>query len=154
MPLSAQRVNLYGTHLNARRSDALYNINLYNFAKISLRLGWRSPVKPSESVQNWKEWYSLSINYGICRNFIYLCFDLRLRSWAHTYFYWIFFDDSSISKLGGFFNKSEEHKQMSTRDVISPHCAFWRDVCLYISSGVGCLCCLFRFVGSQGLDIG
>ena len=52
MPLSAQRVNLYGTHLNARRSDALYNINLYNFAKISLRLGWRSPVKPSESVQN------------------------------------------------------------------------------------------------------
>ena len=30
----------------------------------------------------------------------------------------------------------------------------WLNVCLHISSGVGCLCCLFRFVGSQGLEFG
>ena len=66
-------------------------------------------------------------------------------------FDWIFFDDSSLSKLGGF-NLREERQQdvharlhILTSDIGS--------VCAYIIRR-GRLCCLFLRVGSQGLDEG
>ncbi len=68
-------------------------------------------------------------------------------------FDWIFFDDSSSSKLGGF-NKSEERNRCPPEVLYLRIVPVWLNVCLHISSGVGCLCCLFRFVGSQGLDEG
>ena len=65
-------------------------------------------------------------------------------------FDWIFFDDSSTSKLGGF-NHTKVGNKMSTFGVY-PHHRLAR--CMRYISGVGCLCCLFVLGAAKAWILG
>ena len=65
-------------------------------------------------------------------------------------FDWIFFDDSSLSKLGGF-NHTKVGNKMS-RWTVYPYYQHWLDVCDISPAWAFVL--LIRVKGSQGLDKG
>ena len=65
-------------------------------------------------------------------------------------FDWIFFDDSSTSKLGGFTQNEDSQSDVRVW-CISPS-PIGSVYAIYLRRGLSVL--LIRFVGSQGLEVG